>query len=41
MSVKKDNKPKEKPLKIKGTLDGVLGVSVPKEKKKKSDDSKC
>jgi hypothetical protein len=41
--MKKENKPKAKPikngesLKIKGTLDEVLKVSVPKPKDKKSE----
>lgn len=32
----KENQPKDKPLKINGSLDDVLKVSVPKPKEKKS-----
>lgn len=34
MNKEKDKKPKEKPLKVKGTLDSVLKASIPKPKTK-------
>jgi hypothetical protein len=34
MKKEKDKKPKEQPLKVKGTLDDVLKASVPKPKNK-------
>ena len=34
MNKEKEQKPKEKPLQVKGTLDDVLKASIPKPKQK-------